>query len=241
MLAGCGSSSQPALLATPTPPKSQSEIATTEALEAAEASTITPAPKPGAAAASTKPAATVETKSAVGQANTDVKAAIVAALAAMDGNGPYRIKVTSTLPDAPPAEVFVAPPDRARYTATLPDGTHVEVVSIGAKTYVLDPDGVWQASESSDSGADSIKPNFSSPEFFSAISAEVVKSPETVDGVATRVYAFTQTEDSVTTQVTLWVRTDNGLLLKLQLVDSDETVTYAVAYDPSVTVQAPAP
>ncbi len=194
-----------------------------------------------ASAATAQPKAEGESVKPAGDATADVKTAIGAALASIEGNGPYRMRVISTLAESPPADLFVVPPDRARYSANLPDGTHVEVVAIGKKAYVLNPDGVWQVNENDDGGVDAIKPVFGSQEYLNSISDASERKPETVDGVATRAYSFKQTEDGQVVQVMLWVRADNGRALKIQQVDAEETVTYSIEHDAAVTVQAPTP
>ncbi len=174
-------------------------------------------------------------------ATADVMTAISSALASIESNGPYRMRVVSTLAESPPAELSVVPPDRARYTANLPDGTHVEVVAIGQKAYVLNPDGGWQVNENEEGGVDAIKPGFGTQEFLNSISEESERAPETVDGIAARAYSFKQTEEGQVVQVMLWVRADNGRAFKIQLAGSEETVTYSIEHDAAVTVQAPAP
>lgn len=208
-----------------------SESSVVETREAA-APTIAATVQPTGEAKSVKPA---------GGAAADVKTAIGAALASIESNGPYRMRVVSTLAESPPAELSVVPPDRARYTANLPDGTHVEVVAIGQKAYVLNPDGGWQVNENEEGGVDAIKPGFGTQEFMNSISEESERAPETVDGIAARAYSFKQTEEGQVVQVMLWVRADNGRAFKIQLAGSEETVTYSIEHDAAVTVQAPAP
>ncbi len=194
-----------------------------------------------ATAATAQPTSEVKSVKPAGDATADAKTAIGAALASIESNGPYRMRVVSTLAESPPAELSVVPPDRARYSANLPDGTHVEVVAIGQKAYVLNPDGGWQVNENEDGGVDAIKPGFGSQEFLNSISEASEGNPETVDGVAARAYSFKQSEEGQVVQVMLWVRADNGRALKIQMVDAEETVTYSIEHDAAVTVQAPAP
>lgn len=210
----------------------EASVEETRVAGAAAAATSTPTAQPASESKSSEPAA---------GAAADVKSAIGAALTSIESNGPYRMRVVSTLAESPPAELSVVPPDRARYAAVLPDGTPVEVVAIGQKAYVLNPDGQWQVNENEEGGVDAIKPVFGSQEFLNSISDPSERNPETVDGVAARAYSFKQTEEGNVVEVMLWVRADNGRAFKIQLVDAEETVTYSIEHDAAVTVQAPAP
>lgn len=252
VLASCGTAPQgsgqaPAAAATPIatykPDTADATVLAAEAMPEASVEETRVAAEAVAATSAPTAQSAGEGKSAEPAAApaADVKSAIGAALASIESNGPYRMRVVSTLAESPPAELLVVPPDRARYTAVLPDGTPVEVVAIGQKAYVLTPDGQWQVNENEEGGVDAIKPGFGSQEFLNTISEASEGKPETLDGVATRAYSFKQTEDGQVVQVMLWVRTDNGRALKIQLVDTEETVTYSIEHDAAVTVQAPVP
>lgn len=165
---------------------------------------------------------------------TDARAAIGAALDALDRNGPYRMGIFATNDAEGPVFLEVVPPDRSHYMASV-DGIRVEVINIGATAYVLDPDGTWEVSTSTDS---SMGAALLDPASLAALTNITVLPPETLDGTATTVYSFVDpTEPGVT--VTLWVSLADGRPVQMKTDSTDDSVLYAIAYDPSITVEAP--
>ncbi len=115
------------------------------------ASTATPARPMPTAAPSVAPAVErAVTPAAVAPA--DVRAAIAAAVEMLDQRGPYRMQITSTFDDGV-AELLVVPPDRSHFK-TSSGGQSVEIISVGATSYMLEPDGLWQTLPSDTGGRD---------------------------------------------------------------------------------------
>ncbi len=114
----------------------------------------------------------------------DVRSAIAAAIEALDKSGPYRMTITASNDGGGPVTLDVIPPDRSWYKASL-DGMPVEVINIGNTAYVLDPDGTWQISTTTDSSADAqlIDPA-------SALTNVEILPPQTINGTPTTVYSF---------------------------------------------------
>ncbi len=166
----------------------------------------------------------------------DARAAIGAALEALDRNGPYRMGIFAASDPDGPVFLEVVPPDRSHYMASV-EGIRVEVINIGDTAYVLDPDGTWQVSTTTDSGSDAA---LLDPASLAALTDIEVLPPEIINGTATTVYSFV---DPATpgVKVTLWVSVDEGRPVQMTTVAPDDSVLYAIAYDSGITVEAPAP
>lgn len=199
------------------------------------------APTKAGGTAAPPPAATVEPTDAASATDpaeqpVDARAAIGAALEALDRNGPYRMGIFATNDPEGPVFLEVVPPDRSHYMASV-EGIRVEVINIGTTAYVLDPDGTWQVSTSTDTGSDSALLDAAS---LAALTDIQVLPPETLDGTATTVYSFIDpaTPD---VKVTLWVSVAEGRPVQMKTVAPDDSVLYAIAYDAGITVEAPVP
>lgn len=184
-------------------------------------------------AATADPTAAPPTTEPAGQP-TDARAAIGAALDALDQNGPYRMGIFATNDAEGPVFLEVVPPDRSHYMSSV-EGIRVEVINIGATAYVLDPDGTWQISTSEDSSTDAA---LLDPAALAGLTDITVLPPETIDGTATTVYSFVDPAEPGVT-VTLWVSVAEGRPVQMKTDSSDDSVLYAIAYDPSITVEAP--
>lgn len=217
LLVACGSGS----LATPAAPNTSPTKP-----GATQAPTGAPTAEPTAAPPATEPA---------GQP-LDARAAIGAALEALDRNGPYRMGIFAASDPEGPVFLEVVPPDRSHYMASV-EGIRVEVITIGNTAYVLDPDGTWEISTSTDSGSDA---TLLDPASLAALTDIQVLPPETLDGTATIVYAFVDPAEPGIT-VTLWVSVTEGRPVQMKTDSADDSVLYAIAYDDSITVEAPTP
>jgi hypothetical protein len=217
-LVACGGS---APVASPAP--ASPTIAPTTA---APATTDTVAPQPTNTSAPT-------VQAPVGQP-VDAKVIIATAMDALDKNGPYRMKVTTSL-DANPAEIDVMPPDRSYYKSTL-DGKPVEIISIGATSYVLDPDGTWQTLASQDAGVD--KPLLSDPEALKSLQDITALGNKTVNGASATGYTFVDSTSPKVTN-TLWIDAQGKPIQMITVEDGAQT-TYDISYDASIKIEAPA-
>jgi len=186
-----------------------------------------------ATAAPTPVGPTAEPTKPVGQP-ADAKAAIGAALDALDKNGPYRMTITASSEPGGPVTLDVVPPDRSWYKGSV-DGTPVEVIDIGNTSYVLDLDGTWQTSTTTDSSAANA---LIDPESLSALTNVEMLPPETINGTPTTVYSFVD-PTAPDVKVTLWVSQDKGRPVQMQMASSDETVLYGIEYDASIKVEPP--
>lgn len=166
----------------------------------------------------------------------DPRAAIGAALEALDLNGPYRMVIRAANDAEGPVVLDVVPPDRSWYRASF-EGTPVEVINIGNTAYVLDPDGTWQTSTSTDSSTES---QLLDPASLAALTDIKVLPPETLAGTLTSVYSFVD-PDSPEATVTLWVSQGEGRLVQMMMESIDDVVVYEITYDASITVAAPVP
>jgi hypothetical protein len=189
--------------------------------------TIEATAKPTAVASATVPAPPI------GQP-ADAKAAIVAALEALDKNGPYRMTITAASEPGGPVTLEVVPPDRSRYKGSV-DGKPVEVINIGTAAYVLDPDGTWQTSTTSDSDAATL---LNDPAALSSLTDVEVLPPQTINGTPTTVYSFVDAT-APEAKVTLWVSQDKGRPVQMQTTSPDETVLYVIEYDTGIKVEPP--
>ncbi|NTU63974.1 MAG: hypothetical protein HGB05_11400 [Chloroflexi bacterium] len=218
VLAACNSSPAPTAPATNPPPTPTQLIV---------APTIDATAKPTPVASATVPAPPI------GQP-ADAKAAIVAALEALDKNGPYRMTITASSEPGGPVTLEVVPPDRSRYTGSV-DGKPVEVINIGTAAYVLDPDGTWQTSTTSDSDAATL---LNDPAILNSLTDVEVLPPQTINGMLTTVYAFVDAT-APEAKVILWVSEDKGRPVQMQTTSTDETVLYVIEYDAGITVEPP--
>ena len=164
----------------------------------------------------------------------DAKAAIVAAVAALDKNGPYRMLITASSEAGGPVTLDVVPPDRSRYRGSV-GGTLVEVINIGNAAYVLNPDGTWQTSTIAESVT--ADPAFDSASLSDLTNVEILP-PQTINGMSTTVYSFVDAA-SPEAKVTLWVSLDKARPVQLQTTSADETVLYVIDYDAGIKVEAP--
>lgn len=190
---------------------------------------------PTEAPATLAPAATepVATSQPAGQP-ADARIIIAAAIDALDKHGPYRMKITSSL-DANPVVMDVVPPDRSYYKSSV-DGKPVEIISIGATSYVLDPDGKWQTVASQDAGVD--KPLVADAEALNSLKDITALGNKTVNGVDAAGYTFVDsTAPNVTT--TLWIDAQ-GKPVQMVTVENGAQTTYDIAYDASIKIEAPA-
>jgi hypothetical protein len=218
LLAACGNNPTPAALTT-NMPLTKTRVVVVPTIEATSAPTpVEPTTVPS------KP---------VGQP-TDAKAAILAAIDALDKNGPYRMTITATSDAGGPVTLDVVPPDRSYYKGSL-DGKPVEVIDIGNAAYVLNPDGTWHTSTSADSGTAGLLVD---PASLNDLTNVEILPPQTIKGTPTTVYSFVDAA-SPEAVVTLWVSRDKGRPVQLQTTSPDETVLYMIEYDPSIKVEAP--
>jgi hypothetical protein len=164
----------------------------------------------------------------------DAKAAIVAAVEALDKNGPYRMTITASSEAGGPVTLEVVPPDRSRYSGSV-DGKPVEVINIGTAAYVLDPDGTWQTSTTTDSSAATL---LNDPAILNSLTDVEVLPPQTINGALTTVYSFVDAT-SPEVKVTLWVSQDKGRPVQMRTTSTDETVLYVIEYDAAIKVEAP--
>ncbi len=213
VLAACSSSPAPTVQLTPT--------------RLVVAPTIEATAKPTPVAPATVPA------QPTGQP-VDAKAAIVAALEALDKHGPYRMTITASSEAGGPVTLEVVPPDRSRYSGSV-DGKPVEVINIGTAAYVLDPDGTWQTSTTADSSAATL---LNDPATLNSLTNVEVLPPQTINGTSTIVYSFVDAT-SPEVKVTLWVSQDKGRPVQMQTTSTDETVLYVIEYDAGIKVEAP--
>jgi outer membrane lipoprotein-sorting protein len=183
--------------------------------------------KPTPAALATVPA------QPIGQP-ADAKAAIAAALEALDKNGPYRMTITVSGDAGGPVTIEVVPPDRSRYSGSV-DGKPVEVINIGTAAYVLDPDGTWQTSTTTDSSAATL---LIDPAALNSLTDVEVLPSQTINGALTTVYSFVDAT-SPEVKATLWVSQDKGRPVQMQTTSTDETVLYVIEYDAAIKVEAP--
>jgi hypothetical protein len=128
----------------------------------------------------------------------------------------------------------VVPPDRSHYQATF-QGTPVEVINIGATAYVLDPDGSWQISTSTDAGTES---QLLDPASLAALTDIKMLSSQTLNGVDVNGYSFVDPASPDVT-VTLWVSQAEGRPVQMLTEATDDVVVYEITYDASITVVAP--
>jgi hypothetical protein len=176
---------------------------------------------------------TGETTRAAGNPE-DATAAILAALDALDKNGPYRMTITASSDPGAPVTLDVVPPDRSYYRGSV-NGKPAEVVNIGSAAYVLNPDGTWQTSTSADSGTTDLVVD---PAALNDLTNVEVLAPQILNGTPTTVYSFVDAA-SPEAKVTLWVSQDKGRPVQMQTTSPDETVLYAIEYDASIKVEAP--
>jgi hypothetical protein len=216
VLAACSSSSAPTA---PNPPPTPTRLVVAPTIEATA--------KPTTVALATVPA------QPIGQP-VDAKAAIVAALEALDKHGPYRMTITAASEPGGPVTLEVVPPDRSRYTGSV-DGTPVEVINIGTAAYVLDPDGTWQTSSTSDSSAAAL---LNDPAALNSLTDVEVLPPQTINDTLTTVYSFVDAT-APEVKVTLWVSQDKGRPVQMQTTSPDETVLYVIEYDAAIKVEPP--
>jgi len=186
-----------------------------------------------ATAAPTPAGATAKPTKPVGQP-ADAKAAIGAALDALDKNGPYRMTIMASSDAGGPVTLDVVPPDRSWYKGSV-DGKPVEVIDIGNTSYVLDPDGTWQTSTTTDASASDM---LMDPAILNALTNVEILPQETINGTPTTVYSFVD-PTSPDVKVTLWVSQDKSRPVQMQMATSDETVLYVIVYDAGIKVEAP--
>lgn len=164
----------------------------------------------------------------------DARAAIAAAIEALDKNGPYRMTIIASSNSGEPVILDVVPPDRSWYKGSL-DGTPVEVIDIGDTAYVLNPDGTWETSTTTDPSADT---SLIDPASLDTLTNVEILPQQTINGVLTKVYTFVDSTSPDVT-ATLWVSQDKGLPVQMQMASSDETVLYVIEYDVSIKVEPP--
>ena len=164
----------------------------------------------------------------------DAKTAILAALDALDKNGPYRMTISASNDAEGPVILEVVPPDRSHYKASL-NGTPVEVIDIGTTSYVLNPDGSWETGSTTDTGASGS--GIDLPNADTLTNARLLP-PENLNGIATTVYSFIDSTSPEVT-VTLCVTQDKGLPVQILTTSSDDVVIYTIEYDTTITVVAP--
>jgi hypothetical protein len=213
VLGACSSTAEPTLPPTPT--------------RLVVAPTIETTAKPTTVAPATVPA------QPIGQP-ADAKAAIVAAREALDKNGPYRMAITASSEAGGPVTLEVVPPDRSRYSGSV-DGKPVEVINIGTAAYVLDPDGTWRTSTTTDASAAAL---LNDPVALNDLTNIEVLPPQTINGTLTTVYSFVDAT-SPEVKVTLWVSQDKGRPVQMQTTSTDETVLYVIEYDAGIKVEPP--
>jgi hypothetical protein len=218
VLVACSNNPPPTAPATNPPPTPTRLIA---------APTIEATAKPTVVASATVPAPPI------GQP-ADAKAAIAAAIEALDKHGPYRMTITASSEAGGPVTLEVAPPDRSRYRGSV-DGKPVEVINIGTAAYVLDPDGTWQTSTTTDSSAAAL---LNDPVALNNLTNVEVLPPQTINGTPTTVYSFVDAT-SPEVKVTLWVSQDMGRPVQMQTTSADETVLYVIEYDANIKVETP--
>jgi len=216
VLAACSSS--PAPTATNPPPSPTRLVVVPTIGATAKPTTVAPATVPA---------------QPIGQP-ADAKAAIVAAVEALDKNGPYRMTITAPSETGGPVTLEVVPPDRSRYSGNV-DGKPVEVINIGTAAYVLDPDGTWQTSTTTDSSAGTL---LNDPATLNSLTDVEVLPPQTINGALTTVYSFVDAT-SPEVKVTLWVSQDKGRPVQMQTTSTDETVLYVIEYDAAIKVESP--
>ena len=213
---------------------SSSPLATAPAVNAPVTKTsVVVVPTAEAAAAPTTVAAATTPVQPVGQP-ADAKAAIGAALEALDKNGPYRMTITALSEDGGLVTLDVVPPDRSWYKGSV-DGKPVEVIDIGNTSYMLDMDGTWQTSTITD---ESTSDMLMDPAMLNALTNVEILPPENLNGTSTTVYSFVDPA-SPDVKVTLWVSEDKGRPVQMQMATSDETVLYVIEYDASIKVVPP--
>jgi hypothetical protein len=164
----------------------------------------------------------------------DAKAAILAALEALDKNGPYRMTITASSEPGGPVILDVVPPDRSIYKGSM-NGKPVVVINIGNTAYVLNPDGTWQTSTTAETGTADL---LFDPAGVSDLTSIELLPPQTLKGTPTTVYSFVDTA-SPEAKVTLWVNRDKGRPVQLQTTSADEMVVYVIDYDAGIKVEAP--
>jgi len=218
VLAACSSSPAPTATAT-NPPPTPTRLVVVPTIEATAKPTLV--------------APTIIPTQPIGQP-ADAKAAIVAALEALDKNGPYRMTITAASEPGGPVTLEVVPPDRSRYKGSV-DGTPVEVINIGTAAYVLDPDGTWQTSTTADSDAAAL---LNDPAILNSLTDVEVLPPQTINGTLTTVYSFVDAT-APEAKVTLWVSQDKGRPVQMQTTSPDETVLYVIEYDAGIKVEPP--
>ncbi len=225
-LAGCGGGTSNEVAPTVAP---SSPTATAEVVQPTPVAPVAPTPAP-------LPTATPSTQTNTGQPNDAVKARQIIGAAANKWNtsGPYKMTVTSNLGDAQPMEMWVVPPDRSRYTQKQSDGSVIEGINIGSMSYSL-IDGVWTTSNTGGVKVD--EPIWTDPAALNDIVNIQSLGSKTMNGVQAE--GFTFTDKSAPGEInTMWIG-PNGAPVQVIGVTADETVTYDIVYDASVTVDAP--
>ncbi len=190
-------------------------------------------------AAATLPAAPtpapVDTPTAAPATAADARQLIFDAIDKMDTRGPYKMRITSSQPGTPPADVQVVPPDKLRITFSNADGTPFETVLIGATSYNL-LDGKWRI-DTIEPGAESANPALADAPKLQDIQDIKPLGEKKVNGVMASGFTFTDAARPGETN-TIWIG-PNGGPVQLVTVKPDETGTFDVTYDDSIKIEAP--
>lgn len=224
-LAACGGSTTPTPAApgTTTAPIGAPTVTVTALVVAPTNAVATAAPTPAASATPAQdPAASAQQL-------------IFDAADKIDTHGPYKMRITSTQADTPVADVFVVPPDKLRIVFKNSDGTPFETVQIGNTSYNL-LDGKWRVDtiEPSEGGGN---PALSDVPKLQDIQNIQPLGAKEVNGVYASGFTFADAARPGETN-TIWIGPD-GAPVQMIVVKPEETGTFDIVYDDSITIDAP--
>lgn len=189
------------------------------------AATVPAAPTPAPADTPTPAPATAD----------DARQLIFDAIDRLDTRGPYKMHITSSQPNTPPAEVQVVPPDKLRITFSNADGTPFETVLIGKTSYNL-LDGKWRI-DTIEPSAESANPALADTPKLQDIQDIKPLGAKQVNGVNATGFALSDAARPGEAN-TIWIG-PNGGPVQLITVKPDETGTFDVTYDDSIKIEAP--
>ena len=166
---------------------------------------------------------------------------VLTALQMMDTSGPYRITISSRNGDLDePVVIEVAAPDRSHYRARYKDGSKVELIDYGERSYSLNDDGKWIASDIETQTLESANVSVDANQIHFITN---VKQLPDVQINETLVWAYSydeQTADGLV-RVILWVDKTLGAPIHIQLDSETDREVYEIVYDRSITVHPPDP
>jgi len=176
----------------------------------------------------------------------DARDELLRAIEAAKTSGPYRI-VSSLVSGSTNVQEHgeVIPPDRYHLVATINTLPEREYIIIGPTTYLKAGDQ-WTSNTSDTAALVQGFINSFEPDQISDVSLLGI---EDLNGVQAKHFQFTYTNTVsgvlITNTINMWVGVDNGLPLK-QVIDglSNGNPYHAeqtIEYDPSITIEAPAP